>query len=880
MLNPIKTPQEMLMEQANIPHYAAGSLVKGLGKELYQQFEKRIVEAIRRYTKATGKAPSPEEVAQLEQHIKSLQTKAPEVPQTQARVAAETPAANKLVDARGRPYSPMPSPKTGKLTTPEQAKGYTVKDQFAMEPGNMRAREDVYDPAHVNVFGEDPFLSMTNTGRLPSRTWMKSYTPSTEELAQREMLAAESGVDDAAGGLSRVQSFGDDGPSLPPNPIAERAGALEAPAMDKLSTEIMLGKHKDLVQRAVEDFRSKGIEPDEEDILNAVNAMINPLRHNYTGINPIGDRPAPPRGRPSLDAEAKMNAWRDQGRASGLPETVVSDHPDKWPQKHRQDYLMDVEPQNRAPFSKNWELDEYADGGMVNAMAMTPAAGGLGVMANPASPLFDKNKLPNPMFDRPVVEPLPMPAQDPFQTIDANRPKINPIGVGPFRKGGGGRPNPMFDRPVVKPLPMSPRDMQARMMVQGYAGGKAVKKPEIDYGLGRAAIQGLTMGWGDEGEAALRSMFGDSSYDENLAAIQQSKKQFEQKYPNLAMGAEIAGSIPTFFVPGMNATSIPRMAAMGAVYGMGSADPGERLEGAGYGAAAGAGLGKATQLAGKGVGKVYNAVRRRGINPEARIAEEYTQRPFDFRSGMKAQSTPERQEWIGRAHEYATRENYDPAYKAAVYAAWLKHNPEMVRASGAQNYDQLMEAAYRQSAKETKEQFGRIPNRVRTYGDEMGSKRDYLSRAANLGQKPAEFMRSRLREGKPFDIYAGGDPHPALSQVDPATGLNANEMFRAVHDYFGHLGPKTPNTFGPRGEENAWIAHKQMYSPLAEPALTAETRGQNSFVNYVDPVNVALRKQGKPTTQYARNKPALLPPEASNPEYAGGVPEYLRNIIK
>jgi hypothetical protein len=29
------------------------------------------------------------------------------------------------------------------------------------------------------------------------------------------------------------------------------------------------------------------------------------------------------------------------------------------------------------------------------------------------------------------------------------------------------------------------------------------------------------------------------------------------------------------------------------------------------------------------------------------------------------------------------------------------------------------------------------------------------------------------------DVFRGGDPHPFLSDIDPATGLTANEQFRA-----------------------------------------------------------------------------------------------------
>lgn len=60
--------------------------------------------------------------------------------------------------------------------------------------------------------------------------------------------------------------------------------------------------------------------------------------------------------------------------------------------------------------------------------------------------------------------------------------------------------------------------------------------------------------------------------------------------------------------------------------------------------------------------------------------------------------------------------------------------------------------------------------------------------------------------------------------------LLVNDVFRFVHDFFGHA--KMGNSFGPLGEENAWNVHSRMYSPLARRAMTTETRGQNSWVNF------------------------------------------------
>ncbi|GAA2616998.1 hypothetical protein GCM10010399_54930 [Dactylosporangium fulvum] len=77
-----------------------------------------------------------------------------------------------------------------------------------------------------------------------------------------------------------------------------------------------------------------------------------------------------------------------------------------------------------------------------------------------------------------------------------------------------------------------------------------------------------------------------------------------------------------------------------------------------------------------------------------------------------------------------------------------------------------------------------------------------------------EVRRRRLRV---FASAATGNPHPYLSDGE-------NDMFRAVHDAFGHAA--SGRGFDPHGEEAAWLKHSAMYSPLARRALTTEVRGQ------------------------------------------------------
>ena len=86
--------------------------------------------------------------------------------------------------------------------------------------------------------------------------------------------------------------------------------------------------------------------------------------------------------------------------------------------------------------------------------------------------------------------------------------------------------------------------------------------------------------------------------------------------------------------------------------------------------------------------------------------------------------------------------------------------------------------------------------------------------------------------------------------------LLANDLFRVVHDVFAHA--KEGHQFGPAGEEKAWLEHYGMFSPLARPALAAETRGQTCWM-YFGPhlrdTNGALIGAGEPGWVPVRRRP-------------------------
>lgn len=86
--------------------------------------------------------------------------------------------------------------------------------------------------------------------------------------------------------------------------------------------------------------------------------------------------------------------------------------------------------------------------------------------------------------------------------------------------------------------------------------------------------------------------------------------------------------------------------------------------------------------------------------------------------------------------------------------------------------------------------------------------------------------------------------------------VTVNDVFRAIHDYYGHA--KEGVGFRADGEENAWRAHASMFSPLARMAMTSETRGQNSWLNY-GPHGEANRGARTEDTIFAPQKVGIMP---------------------
>ena len=134
----------------------------------------------------------------------------------------------------------------------------------------------------------------------------------------------------------------------------------------------------------------------------------------------------------------------------------------------------------------------------------------------------------------------------------------------------------------------------------------------------------------------------------------------------------------------------------------------------------------------------------------------------------------------------------------------------------------------------------------------------------------------RLMTFPTYSGYGSGEQELWTPLLEPsafktASGqpMTVNDEFRFAHDLLGHTAPGVG--FRAAGEENAFLWHAPTLSPQARRAVTAELRGQNSYLNFgpygehnrtanAIPYDEATNPQG---TRYADQKYGVMPRWAS-----------------
>jgi len=226
------------------------------------------------------------------------------------------------------------------------------------------------------------------------------------------------------------------------------------------------------------------------------------------------------------------------------------------------------------------------------------------------------------------------------------------------------------------------------------------------------------------------------------------------------------------------------------------------------------------------------------------------------------------------ADKYA-RDNGIPAGRQAQYAEVDEQRAERI----AQAYEEMehnpsdpaVQAAYNDLVSQTIAQYEALLN--------AGYQFYFIDINSDVGLEYAESPFNAMRELRADQrmgvfptnegfgtLDAAVDDNPLLAttkyqwpfgspdgELRPVT---ANDLFRAVHDALGH-GLEGAG-FRARGEENAWQSHVRLYTGPAVGAMTSETRGQNSWLNY-GPYGETNRTAKTEDTVFADQKTGLMP---------------------
>lgn len=196
------------------------------------------------------------------------------------------------------------------------------------------------------------------------------------------------------------------------------------------------------------------------------------------------------------------------------------------------------------------------------------------------------------------------------------------------------------------------------------------------------------------------------------------------------------------------------------------------------------------------------------------------------------------------AHRYAAGVNRSPLRQPISYGG-IVTTPEMQESLARSyralpNFDPAAVPHFEAMRQETKKQFDYMTKPRRQGGLGIGvevTHQDPYSGPSGLFQDLFHDRRMKV-----LSTQSTGS-HPFFSDDE-------NDMFRAVHDVFGHAA--TGRGFDRHGEEAAFQAHSQMFSPLAQRAMATETRGQNA----------ALITSGG---QFQAQKVALIPQRLARP---------------
>jgi hypothetical protein len=378
-------------------------------------------------------------------------------------------------------------------------------------------------------------------------------------------------------------------------------------------------------------------------------------------------------------------------------------------------------------------------------------------------------------------------------------------------------------------------------------------RPPVNRKVGdvRALLgQGLGMGWGDEGEAWLRSKLGSGNYEDNLAKIRDEYARYSAENPYAAGSLEFAGgmlpAVGMMLTPGGQpaalaqtgrasagflsrlaqspmARSIAAGGTTGAVAGAGTATEGERGSGAGTGALMGTTLGAAIPVGMRTAGSGYNWLKERLMPTPQGIQDRASAKMLE--ALKQAQLTPQQMEAVMKKDASmrvpSTIANVDPAVVDLAEAVAQRVG------SGRQVV-----------AKTLNQQKAGI--RERTYDQ------------VKKGLKPGEFYADEDRLVKELRDFAGkayDDAYSVGSVNDPKimTILEQPEV-KSVYDLARQIASGEANLAKVRGQDPSKFKLEPLYIADAEGNIKISSIPDVRTLDYMKRAMDAMVKSGFSST--------------------------------
>lgn len=342
----------------------------------------------------------------------------------------------------------------------------------------------------------------------------------------------------------------------------------------------------------------------------------------------------------------------------------------------------------------------------------------------------------------------------------------------------------------------------------------------------RSMGQGLTLGFADEAEAALRAKATGEPYEAVLGDIRQKLKSYQQAYPMSSMGYEALGAlVPTGaaliaspFTGGASSAAVAptlgglalRGAAAGGVYGFGTGEgdlsnraarvPG----GAAFGAAGGAVGGTVARGIGAGFNKLVDVARRTIGGRGSAILEREIQRL----ASQTGKSADEIADDIVNGRILAEDESIRAAVRAyrsgggeasRVIEQGMRPRPEMTRASAMEELraglspsgtpGALAEQRVSETAAKKAEKLAYEPFKTMTTSDETAMVlSDALKRVPGAAEEVTTALRARTGQAPFFKVVDGDVVFDRLPTVQEAEIIRRSIQNKATSLYSGGQG--------------------------------------------------------------------------------------------